>query len=185
MSQVKVVIRDMPNSQALEEHVRKKAEKLSLYCDRIHLCQVVIEVPQKHKRQGKLFNVRIDITVPGKELVVNRNLNEDVYVAVRDAFRALIRQLETYDGKRRGNVKNHNHVDRGYIKRLVADENYGFIQGVDGNEYYFSMTNVAHPHFSQLAVGDVVEFMGMPGSEGFQAHRVTMEGHQYVEAEEE
>jgi ribosomal subunit interface protein len=95
MQPVKIVIRDMPNSPALEDHIRKKADKLSQFYDRINAFQIVIEIPQKHKRNGKLFNVRIDMTVPGKELVVNRKLDQDVYVAIRDAFDALLRKLET------------------------------------------------------------------------------------------
>jgi ribosomal subunit interface protein len=175
MQAVQIVIRDLPASQALEEHIRKKAEKLSLHCRNILSIQVAIEVPQKHKRQGKLFRVRIDLTVPGKELVVNRKLDEDVYIAIRDAFQAVVRQLESYSSIRRGDVKNHVSSNFGYVSKMFPDEAYGFIQSVDGNEYYFSTTNVYHPNFDQLAIGDMVQFIGASGSEGMQAHRITIE----------
>jgi ribosomal subunit interface protein len=175
MQPVKIVIRDMPNSPALEDHIRKKAEKLAQYYNRINTFQVVIEIPQKHKRNGKLFNVRIDLTVPGRELVVNRKLDQDVYVAIRDAFHALLRQLETYSRKRRGDVKSHDDANYGYVTKLFPNEGYGFIQSLDGNELYFSTTNVTHPSFSDLTIGDAVQFIGITGDEGWQAHRVTKE----------
>lgn len=175
MQPVKIVIRDMPGSSILEDHIRMKAEKLTHYCNRIQSIHVVVEVPQKHKRQGKLFRVRIDLKVPGKELVANHTLDEDVYIAVRDAFKALLRQLESYASIRRGQVKNHESANFGYISKVFPDEKYGFIQSVDGNEYYFSTTNVTHPDFDQLNIGDMVQFIGAAGSEGMQAHRVTKE----------
>lgn len=175
MQPVNIVIRDMQSSTALEDHIRKKAEKLSRYYNRIHSIHVVIEVPQKHKRQGKLFRVRIDIKVPDKKLVANHTLDEDVYIAIRDAFSALLRQLESYASMRRGHVKNHESANFGYVSKVFSDEKYGFIQSVDGHEYYFSTTNVTHPDFDKLSIGDMVQFIGATGSEGMQAHRVTKE----------
>jgi ribosomal subunit interface protein len=175
MQPVKIVIRDVENSPALEDHLRRKAQRLSQYYNKIHNIHIVVEVPQKHKRNGQLFNVRIDISVPGKELVVNRKMDEDVYVAVRDAFDALLRQLETYSRKRRGDVKNHDHANYGHVTRLFPQEGYGFILSLDGNELYFSITNVTHPNFDQLTIGDPVQFLGITGPEGWQAHRVTKE----------
>src|SRR3989338_5790092 len=110
MLPIQITIRDIPNSQAIEDRVHQKAEKLTKFYQHINSCRVVIDVPQKHKHQGKLFSVRIDLTVPGKELVVSHKLNEDLYVAIRDAFHALERQLETYARKRRGDVKNRAHL---------------------------------------------------------------------------
>ncbi len=175
MQPVKIVIRDIPSSPALEDHIRKKAEKLTHYYNHINSCQVVIDVPQKHKRQGKLFNVRIDLTVPGKELIVNRKLDEDVYIAVRDAFAALLRQLENYSRKRRGDVKTHENGNHGYISKIFSHDGYGFIQGIDGNEYYFSVTNMSPTQFEKLTIGDSVQFFSVTADDGFHAHHVTIE----------
>lgn len=174
MQPVQITIRDLPNSQALENLLRKKAEKLNQYCHRINSCRIVITIPQKHKHQGKLYCVRIDLTVPGKEIVVNRQRDMDIYVAIRDAFQASVRQLEAYERKRKGHVKSHNGLHRGYITKIFSDEGYGFIQGMDGEEFYFSTTNVTHPSFDKLELGDIVEYIGIPSTEGYQANRVTM-----------
>jgi len=104
---VQITIRDMEHSEALETHIRDKANKLDEFFHRIMSCRVVVDMPHKHHHQGKQFNVRIDIGVPGSEIVVNRDHSEDVYVALRDAFDAAKRQLEDYARKVRGDVKTH------------------------------------------------------------------------------
>ncbi len=104
---LQITIRDVGPSETLETHIRDKAKKLDEFFDHIMSCRVVVEVPHKHHHQGKQFNVRIDISVPGSEIVVNRDHAEDVYVALRDAFDAAKRQLEDYARKLHGNVKVH------------------------------------------------------------------------------
>jgi len=104
---LQITIRDMESSEALETHIREKAHKLEEFFDRIMSCRVVVEMPHKHHHQGKQFNVRIDIGVPGNEIVVNRDHSEDVYIALRDAFNAAKRQLEDHARKVRGDIKNH------------------------------------------------------------------------------
>jgi ribosomal subunit interface protein len=104
---LQITIRGIEHSEALETHIRDKANKLEEFFDRIMSCRVVVEVPHKHHQQGKQFNVRIDIGVPGSEIAVTRDHAEDVYVALRDAFDAAKRQLEDYARKMRGDIKTH------------------------------------------------------------------------------
>ena len=108
---LQVTLKDMPQSEAVESRIREKTEKLSRFYDRIISCRVVVETPQRHQHQGKLYSVRIDLTVPGAELVVNRAQDEDVYVAIRDAFVAITRQLEDFARRQRGDVKTHAAPD--------------------------------------------------------------------------
>ncbi|OGS97208.1 MAG: ribosomal subunit interface protein [Gallionellales bacterium RBG_16_56_9] len=104
---LQITIRDVEHSEALEAHIRDKVNKLEEFFENIMSCRVVVEMPHKHHHQGKQFNVRIDISVPGSEIVVNHDNHEDVYVALRDAFDAAKRRLEDYARKIRGNVKAH------------------------------------------------------------------------------
>jgi ribosomal subunit interface protein len=104
---LQITIRGIEHSDALETHIRNKADKLDEFFDHIMSCRVVVEVPHKHHHQGKQFNVRLDIGVPGSEIVVNRDHAEDVYVALRDAFDAAKRQVEDYVRKIRGDIKTH------------------------------------------------------------------------------
>jgi ribosomal subunit interface protein len=183
--QLQITTRDVPHSEALESHIRQKAEKLETFYSNIISCRVVIEVPHKHKHQGRAFDVRLDITVPGKELVVTREADEDVYIALRDAFGAAKRQLEDYGRRQRGDIKAHAPVLRGKVVRLVAEEDYGFIETPDGQELYFHRENLANVNFDQLAAGSEVQFLEDIGSEGFQAKRVSTGKRHAEEGEEE
>ena len=104
---LQITIRDIEHSEALETRIRDKAKKLEEFFKNIMSCRVVVEAPHKHHHQGKQFNVRIDIGVPGNEIVVNRDHHEDVYVALRDAFDAAKRKLEDYVRITRGDIKTH------------------------------------------------------------------------------
>ena len=106
--QPQINVRGIENAAGVEEKVRRRALHLERYSDEIQRCQVWVEAPHGHHRQGRLCEVRIRITVPNEELVVeNQPLDEDVHVAIRNAFDAARRQLEDYARRRRGDVKSH------------------------------------------------------------------------------
>ena len=102
---LRITFRDIPPSEAIEEKIRQRAEKLERVNGRITSCHVVIEAPHRHHKKGFSYNVRIDLTLPGHEIVVNRepalrSSHRDLHVAVRDAFDAAHRQLEELTRKR-------------------------------------------------------------------------------------
>jgi ribosomal subunit interface protein len=170
---LQVTFRDIPHSDAIEAAIREKAEKLDRFYDRIMSVRAVVGTIQRHHHKGKTYNVRLDITVPGGEIVINRDKAEDVYVAMRDAFDAARRKLEDFARKQRGEVKLHEPEQRGRIARLFPEEGYGFIETYTGEELYFHRFNVIHPEFEHLAVGDEVTFLVETADEGLQANRVT------------
>ncbi|MDP1845872.1 MAG: ribosome-associated translation inhibitor RaiA [Candidatus Moranbacteria bacterium] len=176
---LQITFRDMERSDALETHIREKAEKLESFFDPIMSCRVVVEMPHQHKQQGKTFNVRIDIGVPGSEIVVNRDYHEDVYVALRDAFDVAKRQLEDYSRRLRRETKTHPQEFTGLVARLVPDEGYGFIRRVDGSELYFNFDNLVNITFDQIKAGDEVKFIEEMAAEGPQAKRVSI-GHHHI-----
>jgi ribosomal subunit interface protein len=104
---LQITVRGMDHSDALDQHIRGRVEKLDRVYPKLMGCRVVAELEDRHKHQGKQFAVRVDLTAPGKEIVVNRQHAEDVYVALRDAFDAAKRQLEDYAHIQRGDVKLH------------------------------------------------------------------------------
>lgn len=91
---IQITFRNIPRSDALDEHIRQKAEKLEEFHSRIISCRVTVEELRKHHRQGRQFCVSVDLRLPGREIVANRNHDEDVYIALRDAFDAARLQLE-------------------------------------------------------------------------------------------
>jgi ribosomal subunit interface protein len=174
---LQITIRDIPPSEALEAHIRDKAQKLDSFFEHIISCRVVVEMPHRHHNQGKQFNVRVDLGVPGNEIVVNRDHHEDVYVALRDAFDATKRQLEDYVRRMRRETKTHVPEHLGSVARISHKEGFGFIAGMDGSELYFHRDNVVSPSFDQLKVGDEVKFVEEMGAEGPQAKRVSVGKH--------
>ena len=97
----------MAPSPEIETAIREKAARLEHYFDRITSCRVVVEQPAQHKRNGKPFTVHLDIKVPGGEIAITHDHDEDLHVALRDAFDAARRKLEDHVRVQRGDVKAH------------------------------------------------------------------------------
>lgn len=115
---LQITFKNLDPSPAVEARIREKAKKLERFSDRISGCRVVVEAPHRRQHVNKLYQVYIDITVPPRgELIVNRehgrdHAHEDVYVAIRDAFDAAVRQLEEHAQRVRGETKQHQSADR-------------------------------------------------------------------------
>ena len=174
---LQITLLGMDPSEALESRIREKAVKLEEFHPRITRCRVSVEESRKHHTQGRHFSVRIDVHVPGREVVATRDHDEDVYVALRDAFDAVGRQLEEVVREMRGDVKVHAEPAHGTVTRLVTDEGYGFIESEDGRELYFSRENVVHPPFDDLTTGMAVHYLEEMGGEGPQAKRISAKRH--------
>lgn len=180
---VQITFRGMDSSPAVETRIHAKVEKLETFHDRITSCRVVVEAPHKRHQKGKLYLVRLDVTVPGAELVVNtekrfHHSHEDVYVALRDAFNAMRRQLEEHVRESRGQIKNHDAPPHGIVARLFPD--HGFIQTTDRGDIYFHRNSVADDRFDQLEEGAEVRFAAVDGEKGLQASTVHVVGKQHV-----
>jgi ribosome-associated translation inhibitor RaiA len=109
---LRIAFRNMDVSEALDQRIRARAAELEQRCGRITACDVVMEMQHRHKGQGRLFNVRVDLALPGRTIVVRRepaanHAHEDAHVAVRDAFDSVRHQLEDYLRVIRGDVKAH------------------------------------------------------------------------------
>ncbi len=161
---LQITFRHMDSSEALAARIRERAEELDHFFDRIVSCRVAVELQNARHQKGNLFRVRVDLTVPGREIVVGRDpsadqSHEDAYVAVRDAFDAARRLLEDYVRERRGEVKLHAVPDHGRVARLIAEQDYGFITTDNGSEIYFHRNSVANGDFDKLEVGDEVRFV--------------------------
>jgi ribosomal subunit interface protein len=174
---VQIRFHGMEPSDALERSARDHADKLESFAPDIMACRVSIDLEQKHKQQGRPFGVRIDLTLPRHELVVNRVQDEDVYVALRDAFDKMKRQLDEVVRRRRGEEKPHPVPLRGEVVRLDDEGKFGFIRTAGGDEYYFGRDNVAGMPFEHLPIGSTVQFIPEIGAEGRQAKRVSLGKH--------
>ena len=179
---LEITIRDFPRWEAVEDAIREKAARLEQFCDNITSCRVLVEAPHRSQSKGQLYHVRIDLTVPGREIVVKRDppqntRNEDVYVAVRDAFKAAQRRLQDYVRERRGQVKQHEVPPHGRVAKLF--DGYGFIETPDGREIYFHENAVLNEAFESLGTGTEVRFTEEQGEKGPQASTVRVVGRHH------
>ena len=184
---LQISFRNMDHSEAIEAKVRERATKLENFYGHITRCRVVVEAPERRHHKGKLYHVRIDLAVPGRELVVSRHpgkkhAHEDVYVAVRDAFNAARRQLEDHVRKLNGRVKSHDTPLHGRVLRLSPEQGYGFIATSDGLEIYFHKNSVLRDGFKKLKVGSEVRLVVAEGEsrEGPQASTVDPLGKHHI-----
>ena len=183
---IQITFRDMEPSDAVESAIREKAAKLEQFCDKIMSCRVVVEAPHAHHHKGRLFQVRIDLTVPDGELLVNHehhhrdHSHEDVYVSLRDAFNAMQRQLQDHVQQKRGRTKRHETPAHGRVLGLNPGADYGKIETPDERVIYFHRNSVLDNGFDKLAVGAEVRFVEEMGERGPQASSVTRVGKHHV-----
>lgn len=173
----------MDASPALEKVIRQRAKKLEKFCDQIIGCHVVIESPHKHHHKGNLHHLRIKVTVPGDEIVVQRSpddnqSHEDPYVVVRDAFDSVRRRLEDYMRKRRGNVKLHVQSAHGRVTVLEPSQDYGRLETPEGRDIYFHRNSLLNADFDDLEIGTELRFIEEAGENGTQASSVFVMGKQ-------
>ena len=171
---LKITARDFSLSEAIEKQIRDKAASLEQFYERISGCEVTVEGPVHHHRRGGPFRVRIRVTLPRGELVVNHQAEDDLAVAIREAFDAARRRLEDHVRELRGQVKAHEEAPRGHVSKLLPQEGYGFLTTAQGDEIYFHRNSVLAPGFDQLKLGSEVRFVQEIGERGPQASTVTI-----------
>lgn len=168
---LQVTFHGVAASESLRTAIERHAQRLEHFAGSIISCHVVVEPSEKHHRQGNRFGVRVRVTVPGQELEAGRtpkgdSTHDDPYVALRDAFDAMRRQLEDYERKRRGDVKMHAETPLGRIATLFPAMDYGVIVTADGREIRFHRNSLVHADMDRLSEGLAVRFVEQPGEDG-------------------
>jgi ribosomal subunit interface protein len=175
---LRLSFRDMETTAALEELVGRWVERLERTYHRIERCDVVVDRPHQHHRQGRRIRVRVTLAVPGPDIVVSRDhaldgSHEDAYVAIRDAFRAARRQLEDHARRQRQEVKVRVEPEHGRVTYLDAEGDWGYLES-EGRQVYFHRNSVLDAELP--AIGDEVRFDEEPGISGPQATSVARVG---------
>jgi cold shock CspA family protein len=175
---LQISYRGLDPSDAVSRFIRAKAGRLERFYGRIGGCRVLVEQPHRHHHSGRHFHVRIDLMVPGGELVVERepalrSRHKDVNVAVSDAFRAARRQLEDYVRGFGSRVKPHAKTPHARVERLFPQEGFGFLED-GGRSIYFHRNSVLHGAFDRLRPGSTVRFCEESGAHGPQASTVEL-----------
>jgi cold shock CspA family protein/ribosome-associated translation inhibitor RaiA len=175
---VDITFKELEPTDALRNRIREWVDKLERVYDRITRCEVVVETPHRHHRQGREFHIRVRLTVPGgKELVASHDpgpdgSHEDVNVALRDTFEAIRRQLQDHV-RTRVNRKSEERAEpsRGRVTFVDVESEWGWIEPDDGRRIYFHRNSVLGG-MDQLHVGDEVRFAEEEGEKGPQASTV-------------
>jgi len=125
-----ITFRGLDHSDALESDIGRHIDRLAKYYQPIMGCRVLVEFAQRHHERGNHYHVRIDLTVPGDEIVVAHDASlhatgkdiesresaqraepnperKHALVAVREAFDIARRRLQDYGRRQRGSVKAH------------------------------------------------------------------------------
>ncbi|MGE0361386.1 MAG: cold shock domain-containing protein [Vicinamibacterales bacterium] len=184
--------------------MRERVAWLERFYTGLVRCRVVVELPHRHRHDGRHVHVRIELTVPGgPPIVVShepslhghlRDVHDEAHhkaadldvdhrhaaVAVRRAFDAARRVLEDFAREQRGDVKTHQEPAHGEVIELSIADGYGFIQAGD-RRVYFNRASVLDDAFETLAVGALVAFVEERGEKGPQASTVRVLGkHHYA-----
>jgi cold shock CspA family protein/ribosome-associated translation inhibitor RaiA len=177
---VQISFRGMESSPAAEAQVRRRAEELAQFSDRVTACRVMIEAAHQRHRQGRIYHVRVDLPVPGGRIVASRepgedHAHEDLHVAIRDAFDAVRRRLQDHMRHLDGQTKQHAAPSIGRIVSVFAERDYAFLATETGGEIYVHRNSVIGGGFDALKVGDRVRYVvdAEEGEKGPQASTVT------------
>ena len=111
MQEPQITYRGMDHSPVLDAHIRDHTRKLLSFHPHITMCHVIVDERDRHKSKGNHFEIRVDLHVPGREIVASLKEHEDPYVALNQAFDAVMRQLEEDLERKRRQVKRHDGDD--------------------------------------------------------------------------
>ena len=183
---VEMAFRHYEPSDQVRAEITAQARRLEKFSPRITSCRVVVTGPNGRRRTGDLFHVVLRIAMPGrKDVIVDRQHgdapeHEHALVAIRNAFDAAVRQIEDVARDLRGEVKVHASEGHGRVTKLVAGEDYGFIEAPDGREIYFHRNAVLDGAFDRVSVGAEVRFVEEEGLKGAQASTVRLVGKHHI-----
>lgn len=175
---LEVTYRAIAPSEAIDRVIRERAAKLERFFPRIISCRVIVEqLARRERARALVFHVRVQVRVPEGEFLGDKEpapqrFHEDVFIAIRDAFDAVGRELEDFARRERGDVKTHEQQPYGHVSKIFPDRGYGFIEGPDGGSVYFHRHSVQNAHFEDLVVGNPVSYVEEDGDNGPQASAV-------------
>ena len=192
---VQITFRNVASTKEIEEVIRARAKKLETFYSSITSCRVLVEAPARHQQKGYRFHIRIDLTVPQSEIVVEhsptlypgerhignerprkametRPERKHLKVAVREAFDAARRRLQDHARRKRVDVKAHEPTLQARVTKLFPSEGHGYIETPDGREIYFHENSVINNRFKSLKLGSRVSFVEEAGEKGPQTSTV-------------
>ena len=177
---LEIVFHNLEHSAAVEAAIRERFAKLAKRYDRLTHCRVSVEALHRQHRTGNLFEVHIDMLVPGAELTVSRQpqkakeryANPDVYTSIKDAFAAAERQLKRFKRQKREDLQPQAPRFRARVAELNPDGDWGYLLTGEGALLHFHRNAVMGGSFDRLEMGDTVHYVVAEGATGPTAAKV-------------
>lgn len=174
---LETTFQDVDRSEWSENFIRRQTDRLDRYADHITSCRVTVSQPHRHQHSGRPWRVRVEVTVPpghvldavAEPLAVETTV--ELRTVIRDAFKAMEKQLLRLKELQRGDVKSHDGPTA-LVIRLFPDQEFGFLRSPQGEEIYFHRNSVLHQEFERLAIGTEVRYEAELGERGLQATSV-------------
>ncbi len=181
-----ITFKNLSTSDALEQHIRKRIDRLERRHRGLIGCRVVIEEPHKSgAHHNDPLSLAVEVDVPGSRLVAKGGVeardSEDFATAVNRVFEVMERQIEDHTRKQRDVSRTAENVkETGRITRVFPDQRYGFVEIAGGPELYFTENTVDGIAYNDLAPGTMVVVVraDMDGPMGPQASLVQAIGPQ-------
>jgi cold shock CspA family protein len=173
-----IAFRNLEPTDTLKALIQEGIDSLEKVHPRLVSCRVMVEEVNRGNP-----HVRLDISVPGSELVVNSKdapvdpANRDIGGAIRDAFDVARRQLKE-KRERQSSVewRKRDRAPAGRVLRLIMEspsDRYGFLLSEDGREVYFHESVLHELAYDDLVEGMEVHFTETSGKEGANASSVS------------
>jgi cold shock CspA family protein/ribosome-associated translation inhibitor RaiA len=159
-----IAFRNVEPTPPMESQILRGLAQLERIHPRITTCRIMVEIPHPRHIRGNLYRVRIDLTVPGREILVSRDpparrTREEAGTAIREAFRLARSQLREHREREAGHPRVPEAPLRGRVISLEDGDGYGFLRSSEGEEIYFHRTGVPDDRFDDLEVGSEVRFV--------------------------
>lgn len=100
-AQLHIVVHDMTHPQGFDTKARKALTRLERICPRITSFHITLG-ESSHRHADARFYLKLDVRLPGLEIVVTRDHHEDIYLALREACAGARRQLLEHMERGRG-----------------------------------------------------------------------------------
>jgi ribosome-associated translation inhibitor RaiA len=146
---LQITFRHFKPSAAVAARIRAEVLKLNRYYDRITSCRVTVESPHRHHKSGSAYRIAINLGLPREEIVIQHAprlckgpsqatgqkwakhleasaVYKNIYVSIRDAFKAARRRLEDHARKLRGDVKLHDRLTPTRAEKLDGEPVFKF-----------------------------------------------------------
>ncbi len=115
---LEIAFHNLQHSESVEAEIRTHMDRLETRFGRLTGARVSVESLHQQHQTGNLYEVHIILSVPGQEIAVShephhakeRRAHPDIRSAMKEAFKAAERRLETYKGQRRTHEKDDDTV---------------------------------------------------------------------------